>query len=150
MGNGSAGRPSVTVHYAQTLDGRIATRTGQSRWISGDASLRLAHRLRAEHEAVLVGVGTVIADNPRLTVRLVPGRSPLRVVADSTLRLPLGAHVLVDAAARTLVATTRRASEERSPDRGARSTGQVTPGPARPLAPPCRSAAGADCRQPAP
>jgi diaminohydroxyphosphoribosylaminopyrimidine deaminase / 5-amino-6-(5-phosphoribosylamino)uracil reductase len=106
-------RPAVTIHYAQTLDGRIATRQGQSQWISGEASLQLAHRLRASHAAVLVGVGTVVADNPRLTVRLVPGPSPLRIVVDSTLRLPLTANVLTDRAARTIVATTDRAPEER-------------------------------------
>lgn len=105
--------PRLTVHYAQTLDGRIATRTGQSQWISCDATLGLAHRLRAEHQAVMVGVGTVCADNPRLTVRLVPGLSPLRIVVDSTLRLPLDAHVLTDGAARTLVVTTDRAKEDR-------------------------------------
>src|SRR5437868_3803386 len=96
---GRGPRPYVTIHYAQTLDGRIATCTGSSQWISGDASLTLAHELRAVHQAVMVGVGTVLADNPRLTVRLVPGRSPVRIVADSTLRLPAEAHVLTDAAA---------------------------------------------------
>lgn len=106
-------RPSVTIHYAQTLDGRIATRTGESRWIGGQASLRLAHQLRAEHEAVMVGVGTVIADDPRLTVRLVEGESPLRVIVDSTLRLPLECNVLRDGAAPTLIATTRGAPEDR-------------------------------------
>jgi riboflavin-specific deaminase-like protein len=106
-------RPRLTVHYAQTLDGRIATRTGQSQWISCAATLELAHRLRADHQAVMVGVGTVCADNPRLTVRHVPGSSPLRIVVDSTLRLPLDAHVLTDGAARTLVVTTDRAKEER-------------------------------------
>ncbi|MGI8826428.1 MAG: RibD family protein [Chloroflexota bacterium] len=109
----AADRPLVTVHYAQTLDGRIATRTGQSQWISCNATLELAHRLRAEHQAVMVGVGTVLADNPRLTVRMVPGSSPLRIVCDSTLRLPLEAHVLTDGAARTILATTPRAPSER-------------------------------------
>jgi 3,4-dihydroxy 2-butanone 4-phosphate synthase/GTP cyclohydrolase II len=102
-------RPRVTVHYAQTLDGRIATRTGNSQWISGQESLRLAHELRAANDAVLVGVGTAIADNPRLTVRLVPGPQPLRAVIDSTLRIPLDSAVLTDAAAPTLLLTTSRA-----------------------------------------
>src|SRR5947209_714380 len=106
-------RPRVTLHYAQTLDGRIATRTGHSQWISGEESLRLAHQLRADHDAILVGVGTVVADDPRLTVRLVPGASPLRVVVDSTVRLPLSSHVLTDGAAPTLVAATDRAPVER-------------------------------------
>lgn len=105
-------RPRVTVHYAQTLDGRIATRTGQSQWIGCEASLRYAHQLRAENDAVMVGVGTVLADNPRLTVRLVDGRSPLRVVVDSRLRISLDANVLCDGAAPTLIATTAHASLE--------------------------------------
>src|SRR5438067_11734165 len=100
----------ITIHFAQTLDGRIATRTGDSQWIGGQESLRLAHQLRADHDAVVVGVGTVIADNPRLTTRLVPGRSPLRVIADSRLRIPLESSVLSDEAAKTLIVTTDQAA----------------------------------------
>src|SRR5438046_4944798 len=109
-----AGRPLVTVHYAQTIDGRIASRTGDSRWVSGEGSLRLVHELRAAHDAVLVGIGTVLADDPKLTVRLVPGHCPIRVVADSKLRIPLDANVFDTSAARTIVATTPVASEERA------------------------------------
>jgi riboflavin-specific deaminase-like protein len=107
-----AGLPHVTLHYAQTLDGRIATHTGQSQWISGPDTLRFAHQLRADHQAVMVGAGTVCADNPRLTVRLVDGASPLRVVVDSGLRLPLEANVLTDGGP-TLVVATPRAPEVR-------------------------------------
>jgi 3,4-dihydroxy 2-butanone 4-phosphate synthase/GTP cyclohydrolase II len=103
-------RPVVTVHYAQTLDGRLATRTGDSQWISGQESLVMAHALRASHSAVLVGAGTVAADDPRLTARLVEGPSPLRVVVDSTLRLAPTANVVTDGAAPTILATTERAS----------------------------------------
>lgn len=113
-GESSPGRPAVTIHYAQTLDGRIATRTGNSQWISGSDSLRFAHELRASHDAVMVGAGTVIADNPRLTVRLVSGRHPLRVVIDSTLRLPLGSAVLTDGAADTLLLATAAAPAART------------------------------------
>jgi diaminohydroxyphosphoribosylaminopyrimidine deaminase/5-amino-6-(5-phosphoribosylamino)uracil reductase len=88
------GRPRVLYKWAATLDGAVATRTGDSRWISGEASRREVHRLRAELDAVLVGVGTVLADDPQLTVRLVPGRDPLRVVADRRARTPPTARVL--------------------------------------------------------
>ncbi len=107
-------RPLVTISYAQTLDGRLAARNGSSQWISCSISLEFAHNLRAQHDAIMVGAGTVCVDNPRLTVRLVPGRNPLRVVVDSTLRTPLSAAILVDGAASgTLLATTERATAER-------------------------------------
>ena len=103
-------RPSVTVTYAQTLDGRVATATGESQWISGPDSLRFAHEMRVGHDAVVIGAGTVCNDDPRLTVRHVPGRSPLRVVVDSTLRTPPDAAVLADGAASgTVLAVTDRA-----------------------------------------
>jgi 3,4-dihydroxy 2-butanone 4-phosphate synthase/GTP cyclohydrolase II len=87
-------RPVVMVSYAQSLDGSIALRRGESLALSSQPSLAFTHRLRANHDAILVGVGTVLADNPRLTVRLVPGNSPQPVVLDTHLRFPSGAALL--------------------------------------------------------
>ena len=88
------GRPFVTLSYAQSLDGCIAARPGQPLTLSGSQSLILTHRLRAAHDAILVGIGTVLADNPRLDVRLVSGQNPQPVVVDSQLRFPLKANLL--------------------------------------------------------
>lgn len=88
------GLPFVTLKTAVTLDGKIATRTGSSKWITGREARTEAHRLRDDSDAILVGVGTVLTDDPELTVRHVDGRNPTRVVLDADLRTPPGAAVL--------------------------------------------------------
>jgi diaminohydroxyphosphoribosylaminopyrimidine deaminase / 5-amino-6-(5-phosphoribosylamino)uracil reductase len=93
------GRPLVALKLATTLDGKIATATGESRWITGQRARDRAHLLRATHDAVMVGVATVVADDPLLTCRL-PGladRNPVRIVIDSSLRTPLTAKLVVEA-----------------------------------------------------
>ncbi len=108
------GLPFVTVKYAQTLDGRIATATGESQWISSTASLKFAHQLRAEHDAILVGRKTVDKDNPELTVRLVKGRNPLRVIVDSELKISPTAKVLQNISkSPTLIATIKKPDDAR-------------------------------------
>ncbi|HYA15512.1 MAG TPA: bifunctional diaminohydroxyphosphoribosylaminopyrimidine deaminase/5-amino-6-(5-phosphoribosylamino)uracil reductase RibD [Syntrophales bacterium] len=108
------GIPFVTLKYAQTIDGRIAASAGHSRWISSEKSLRFAHMLRSHHDAVLIGVGTLLTDNPELTTRLTRGRSPLRVVVDSHLRTPPDAGILRNQnTAKTIIATTSNANSEK-------------------------------------
>jgi diaminohydroxyphosphoribosylaminopyrimidine deaminase/5-amino-6-(5-phosphoribosylamino)uracil reductase len=89
----------VTLKLATSLDGKIATASGESRWITGDAARQAAHRLRARHAAILVGVDTVIADDPELTVRLpgYVGRQPTRVVLDSRQRTPMSSKLVESA-----------------------------------------------------
>lgn len=108
------GFPFVTVKFAQTLDGRIASVSGNSRWISSEPSLELAHRLRSLHDSVMVGIGTILADDPSLTVRKVRGRSPVRLVLDGKLHIPLGAEVLKGQnVTPTMVITTPRADKKK-------------------------------------
>jgi len=113
-------RPFVILKAGMTLDGQIATATGEAKWITSEPSRREGHRLRREVDAVLVGVGTVCMDNPSLTARdgerltRIAGKQPLRVVVDSRLRMPISAKVLRPVAgARTVVATTAAASVAR-------------------------------------
>ena len=104
--NAPADRPFVVAQLGQSLDGRIATLSGESRWINHECALDHLHALRAHVDAVVVGVGTVLADDPRLNVRRVPGRSPARVVIDPSGKLPANAVcVKGDDAARYVVRT---------------------------------------------
>ncbi|MBU0478882.1 bifunctional diaminohydroxyphosphoribosylaminopyrimidine deaminase/5-amino-6-(5-phosphoribosylamino)uracil reductase RibD [bacterium] len=103
--------PFVTVKYAMSIDGKIATRTGDSKWISNDKSRRFVHRLRSISDAVLVGVGTVIKDNPRLTPRHggITDRMPIRIILDSSARIPIKSRILDTREAVTIVAVTEKA-----------------------------------------
>jgi 5-amino-6-(5-phosphoribosylamino)uracil reductase/diaminohydroxyphosphoribosylaminopyrimidine deaminase/5-amino-6-(5-phosphoribosylamino)uracil reductase len=107
------GRTFVTAHLAQSLDGRIACVNGQSRWIGNDADLQHGHRLRALHAAVLVGGRTVLRDDPQLTVRLVPGPQPRRVVLSASASL-LGGHHRVLREAGCLLLTTAEGLSSRT------------------------------------
>jgi diaminohydroxyphosphoribosylaminopyrimidine deaminase/5-amino-6-(5-phosphoribosylamino)uracil reductase len=111
----TTGLPWVTARFGASLDGKIATSTGESRWITSEAARLESHRLRQRHDAILVGAGTVVADDPELTNRLPEAaRQPLRVVLDSTLRIPATAKVLAGlAASPTLVVTTARAKQQK-------------------------------------
>lgn len=102
----TTGLPFVLLKMAMTADGKIATHTGDSRGISSEESLRLIHRLRARYAAVLVGIGTVLKDDPKLTVRYAEGRDPLRIVLDSQGRIPLSSSILrLESQAPTVIAT---------------------------------------------
>ena len=92
-----SGLPLVTLKAAMTLDGHMATRIGDSKWITGQEARKEAHAMRAQSDAVLVGVGTVIADDPELSVRHVDGFQPIRVVLDSELRTPVHSKLVTDA-----------------------------------------------------
>jgi diaminohydroxyphosphoribosylaminopyrimidine deaminase / 5-amino-6-(5-phosphoribosylamino)uracil reductase len=120
------GRPFVFLKAAMTLDGKLATASGESRWISGEPARRYGHQLRQQVDAVLIGLRTVVHDDPELTARILPAgtrsrrtvryakRQPLRIILDSRLQLPPHAHVLKPTAgARTLIATTSKASPRR-------------------------------------
>lgn len=106
----STGMPFVTLKIAQTLDGKIATASGESKWITGEKAREEGRRLRSSHDAILVGINTVLKDDPQLTCRIQKGRDPIRIIVDSKLRLPLQARVLAQKCAQTIVATIASAS----------------------------------------
>ncbi|MCH8183523.1 MAG: bifunctional diaminohydroxyphosphoribosylaminopyrimidine deaminase/5-amino-6-(5-phosphoribosylamino)uracil reductase RibD, partial [Proteobacteria bacterium] len=110
------GLPLVTLKTAATLDGKIATHTGESQWITGEGARAAAHLLRASHDAVMIGVGTALADDPELTCRLpgLEGRSPVRIVLDRRLRTPLTGKLVSSAAtAPTWIVTLSSADRDR-------------------------------------
>jgi diaminohydroxyphosphoribosylaminopyrimidine deaminase/5-amino-6-(5-phosphoribosylamino)uracil reductase len=100
----TTGRPFVVLKEAMTLDGKIAARTGRSRWVAGPESLRFAHQLRNTYDAILVGIGNVLIDNPQLNVRRVPRiKDPIRIVLDAYARTPLRAKVLRGSGGKTII-----------------------------------------------
>ncbi|WP_226085626.1 bifunctional diaminohydroxyphosphoribosylaminopyrimidine deaminase/5-amino-6-(5-phosphoribosylamino)uracil reductase RibD [Mesobacillus sp. S13] len=110
----STGLPYVTLKSATSLDGKIATVTGESKWITGEEAREDVHHFRHEHDAILVGVNTVIKDNPSLTTRLDSGgKNPIRVILDTTLRTPLDSRIVNDHAADTIIVTGTDADPER-------------------------------------
>ena len=108
-------RPFVTLKTAMTLDGKIASHTGASQWITGEAARTRVHEYRNAYDAILVGIGTVLADDPSLTTRLPDrtGHNPLRIVLDSEGRTPLDAKLVTDCAAPTLIVVSERADQRR-------------------------------------
>ena len=109
-------RPFVAAKYAMSLDGKIAAYTGESKWISGESSRRHAHSLRNRYAAILVGVGTVLADDPMLNCRIEGGKDPVRVICDSDLRTPLSSQIVATAERiPTIIATCVEDPERQDP-----------------------------------
>ncbi len=111
----TTGRPFVTLKTAMSLDGKIATSSGESKWITGEKARSYVHQLRDASDAILVGIGTVLADDPSLTTRLAEGngKNPKRIILDSMARIPLDSKVLTDEQAETIIAVTSRAPKDR-------------------------------------
>ncbi|MEE9591421.1 MAG: bifunctional diaminohydroxyphosphoribosylaminopyrimidine deaminase/5-amino-6-(5-phosphoribosylamino)uracil reductase RibD [Thermodesulfobacteriota bacterium] len=105
--------PFITLKLAATLDGKIATLGGESRWITSEPARRHVHRMRSRADAIMVGIGTVLRDNPELTTRHVTGKDPIRFVVDSDLEIPLDAKVFTAKGGRLIVATTRKADSKK-------------------------------------
>lgn len=106
-------KPFITLKSGITLDGKIATHSSDSKWITSEEARKDVHQLRNENMAILVGVNTVIKDNPELTSRIPNGRNPIRVILDSTLKIPLDSKVLTDNLAETWIFTTEHHDKER-------------------------------------
>jgi diaminohydroxyphosphoribosylaminopyrimidine deaminase/5-amino-6-(5-phosphoribosylamino)uracil reductase len=110
----TTGRPFVQLKIAQTVDARICAADGSSKWITSEPARRMVHRMRADSDAVLVGIKTVLLDDPQLNVRLVKGCVPRRVVLDSGLRIPLSSRLLNDKwVSRTIVVTSEKIDNDR-------------------------------------
>lgn len=144
------GRPLFTLKSATSLDGRIATRSGHSQWITGPGARATGHMLRARHDAIMIGIGTALADNPALTCRLpgMEGFSPTRIVADSTLQLPLSSPLVETAADIPTVIIAAAGADKRKvrdlKDRGVKIIGVAAPVSGHPAPPAMAEALAAE------
>ena len=105
--------PFVTAKFACSLDGKISTVTGESQWISCEESRNFVHHLRDINDGIMVGIGTILADNPSLTARIENGKNPVRIIVDSMARTPLDSKILNDGAAKNIIAVTENAPTEK-------------------------------------
>lgn len=106
-------KPFVVLKAAMTLDGKIATATGQSKWITNETSRAYGYKLRDIYDGIMVGINTVIEDNPMLTSRVDGGKNPIRIVVDSSLKIDINANVVQDKSAKTIIATTDKANKDK-------------------------------------
>lgn len=106
-------KPFIVLKAAMTLDGKIATATGQSKWITNETSRAYGYKLRDIYDGIMVGINTVIEDNPMLTARVDGGKNPIRIVVDSSLKIDINANVVQDKSAKTIIATTDKADKDK-------------------------------------
>jgi len=111
--NQTQNKPFVALKTAQTLDGKVATHTGSSKWITSEAAREEVHRLRNKYDAILTGSATVIKDNPQLNCRKSDGRNPIRVILDSSLKTPTDSNVYKDDGTKTIIAALENADSEK-------------------------------------
>jgi diaminohydroxyphosphoribosylaminopyrimidine deaminase/5-amino-6-(5-phosphoribosylamino)uracil reductase len=106
-------KPFIVLKAAMTLDGKIATATGQSKWITNETSRAYGYKLRDIYDGIMVGINTVIEDNPMLTARVDGGKNPIRIVVDSSLKIDINANLVQDKSAKTIIATTDKADKDK-------------------------------------